>query len=268
MSTVGEILKNNRQEKGLTIETISIELMISKDILIKLENDEIKNDPDIVFYFGHLRSYANLLKLSPDELIQKFKDQISFEKITTKEISKPSFVENGFKFQKYISGSLILIVFVSFYFLFVNESNNETKYALIPDLPEAYVPIIEKSNLELSNNKKISNKVIQSNKEINIRASSVVASNNISEHNQNDHLVTLKLLNSTWVQIRDMSDNIILSKLMEKDEEFSYILGLDYNITAGNAGNILVLIDNNVRGKIGKYGEILDSYILDNNFKN
>ena len=150
MSTVGEILKNNRLEKRLTIEYISTELKISTEILIKLENDKIKNDPDIVFYFGHLRSYSNLLTLNTDELIEKFKEQISFEKITSKEISKPSFVDSGFRFQKYISGSLILIVFVSFYFLFVNESNNKTKYALIPDLPEAYIPVIEKSNLELS----------------------------------------------------------------------------------------------------------------------
>ena len=45
---------------------------------------------------------------------------------------------------------------------------------------------------------------------------------------------------------------------MDKDEEFSYELNLNYNITAGNAGNILVLIDGEVRGKIGKFGDILD----------
>ena len=30
-------------------------------------------------------------------------------------------------------------------------------------------------------------------------------------------------------------------------------------ITAGNAGNILVIINNDVRGKVGDYGEIIDS---------
>ena len=55
---------------------------------------------------------------------------------------------------------------------------------------------------------------------------------------------------------------------MEKDEEFSYDMNLEYNITSGNAGNILVIIDNNVRGKIGKYGDIVDSFILDKNFNN
>ena len=64
------------------------------------------------------------------------------------------------------------------------------------------------------------------------------------------------------------SNNIVLSKLMDKDEEFSYALKLNYNITAGNAGNILVLIDQDVRGKIGKYGDILDSFILYKDFTN
>ena len=81
-------------------------------------------------------------------------------------------------------------------------------------------------------------------------------------------IATLKMLNPTWVQLRDESNNIVLSKLMNKDEEFSYELNLNYNITAGNAGNILVLIDGQVRGKIGKYGDILDSFILYKDFTN
>ena len=81
-------------------------------------------------------------------------------------------------------------------------------------------------------------------------------------------VATLKILNPTWIQIRDKSNNIVLSKLMDKDEEFSYELKLNYNITAGNAGNILVLIDDEVRGKIGKYGDILDSFVLYKDFTN
>ena len=38
-------------------------------------------------------------------------------------------------------------------------------------------------------------------------------------------------------------------------------------VTAGNAGNILVIINNEVRGKIGKFGEVVDSITLDYNFK-
>ena len=68
------------------------------------------------------------------------------------------------------------------------------------------------------------------------------------------------------VTIKDSSDNIILSKLMEKNEEYTYDLNLNYTITSGNGGNILVLIDNSVRGKIAGYGGVIDSIIIDPRF--
>ena len=39
-------------------------------------------------------------------------------------------------------------------------------------------------------------------------------------------------------------------------------------LTAGNAGNIIVLLDGVVVGKAGKLGEVVDSLIIENNFKN
>ena len=80
--------------------------------------------------------------------------------------------------------------------------------------------------------------------------------------------LTLKIINPTWLQLRDQDNQIILSKLMNKNEEFSYRSNLNYSITSGNAGNILVLIDNNVKGRIGDVGEVVDSFVIDKNFKN
>ena len=155
---------------------------------------------------------------------------------------------------------MILTIFISFYYLFVNEKSGEKQYALVPEVPDIYVPVIEKAEINLLNNQ---------NQEINKKnISSANASNLVSVNEFSNKFITLKFLNSTWVQIRDKSDNIILSQLMEKDEEYSYGSNLGYNITAGNAGNILVLIDNDVRGKLGKYGEVLDSYVLDSKFNN
>ncbi|MFL2519961.1 MAG: hypothetical protein ACJ0RJ_00715 [Alphaproteobacteria bacterium] len=54
---------------------------------------------------------------------------------------------------------------------------------------------------------------------------------------------------------------------MDRGEEYNYDMSLQYNITAGNAGNILVIINQDVIGKIGKFGEVIDSVILDNSFK-
>ena len=40
----------------------------------------------------------------------------------------------------------------------------------------------------------------------------------------------------------------------------------NFNLTAGNAGNIIVSIDGVVKGKVGKLGEVVESLIIDSNF--
>ena len=266
MSKVGEILKKNREELGLTIDDICKELKISKEVIKNLENDQIKNNSDIIYHIGHLRAYANFINLNSSKIIENFKEQISFKKqVITDQISKPNFEVKMYNY-KILSSSLVVIIFFTFYLLFIDKEKNTSQYAMVPDLPESYIPIIEKSTLEISLENKIDKKNI-SNSFADISSSSAIASNKIEDVKTNK-VVTLKLLNPTWVQLRDNSDNIVISKLMEKDEEISYNMNLAYNITAGNAGNILVIIDNIVKGKIGKHGEIIDSFILDNNFNN
>ena len=55
---------------------------------------------------------------------------------------------------------------------------------------------------------------------------------------------------------------------MNKNDEYSYDLDLNYSITSGNAGHIMVLIDQKVRGKIGKKGQVVDSLVLNKDFSN
>ena len=262
MKTVGQILSIGRNSKNLSIKDIAIELKISTSIIIDLENDNIKNNSDIIFNIGHLRSYSNFLELDTDTIIEKFKDDLSFNSKEEKINITPIIENNFFKIEKFFAASIILIIFTSFYFIFIDEDKNEINFALVPDIPESFEPIVEKAdtfNSNLSQN----NDLEKSNL---INNSSVVASVEFDEDIST--IATLKMLNPTWLQLRDKSNNIVLSKLMDKDEEFTYELKLNYNITAGNAGNILVLIDGDVRGKLGKYGDIIDSFVLYKDFTN
>ena len=140
---------------------------------------------------------------------------------------------------------------------------------MVPDIPESAIPIIEKSNIDIISKKENKKDIDEFENIISFNNTSVVASTNIEKiKNYEESTITLKFLDSTWFQIRDNNNNIIISRLMKKNDEYTYGSNLNYSITAGNAGNILVMIDQNVRGKIGKYGEIIDSYVLDKNFTN
>ena len=135
MKTVGQILSIERNSKNLSISDISIELKISKSTIIDLENDNIKNNPDIIFNIGHLRSYSNFLKLDADTIIKKFKDQVSFNFKEEKKNITPIVENNFFKIEKFFAASIIFIIFTSFYFLFIDQNDDEINFALVPDIP-------------------------------------------------------------------------------------------------------------------------------------
>ena len=280
MEFIGEHLKNVRVKKNYKLSYISQELNISNEILSLIEDDNFPDYLDSVFLIGHIRSYAKFLDLNEKEIIDFFKIQISFNNIdNTKEISKPIKSDFFFSIPKSLAIFSIIVVASSFYFIFFNQNDFKSNFAITPDIPENLIANIEleemniillqkeKDNQKNINNKNESLSKINPNKEIEkISSSSAIASTPDKSSIFNDKIITLKFINSTWIQLRDKQENIIFSKLMNQNEEYSYYLSKNLNLTAGNAGNIIVSIDGVVKGKVGKLGEVVESLIIDINF--
>ena len=177
MKTVGQILSIERSSKNLSINDITTELKIPKNIIIDLENDKIKNNSDIIFNIGHIRTYSNFLELDTDLIIKQFKDQVSFNIKEEKKNITPIVENNFFKIEKFFAASIILIIFTSFYFLFIGQNDNEINFALVPDIPESLEPIVEKAN---TFNNNISQTSDVNNSDL-ITNSSAIASTEIEE---------------------------------------------------------------------------------------
>ena len=269
MDSIGQKLKKARKLKNLKISDVSKELRISEEILKNFETDNIQDDINTVFLIGHLRSYCGFLDLDQTEILRQFKDsQIRTNKLDI-EIKRPVDDKNFLFSNKLISFALIITIFSSFYFLFIEVDKPKREYALIPDLPENYIATIEKANVT-SSSKIIINEKNESDNLATLdntpNSSSAIAS--VSKNAENKSIITLKFLDDTWIQLRDVNDEIVLSQLMNKNDEYSYDVDLNYSITSGNAGHIMVLIDQTVRGKIGKKGEVVDSLVLNKEFIN
>ena len=270
MELVGQILKNNRERKKIILSDVSKELKISEEILNNIENSYLQNDIDIVFILGHVRAYCSFLNLDEIELVKKFKNDHLPKENKNFEIKRPRVEKNFFISNKIKSFCLILIIFSSFYFLFIEVEKTERKYAIIPDLPENYLSIVERANLDYQ----IQNKPIDKSEHKNFTKSDIDYSSSSAiaslpkDKNYKPMIITLKILNDTWVQIRNEDDEIIFSQLMNKNDEYSYDLESNYSITSGNAGHIMVFIDQKVRGKIGKKGQVVDSLVLNKDFSN
>jgi hypothetical protein len=262
LDSVGQILKKNREIKKLKISEVSKELNISETILNNFENDYNQENLDIVFMLGHLRSYIGYLDLDQKELIDKFKDQHFMNQTPSLEIKRPIDKKNVIFSNKVISFTLIVIIFSSFYLLFIQVEKPKREYALIPDLPENYISTIEEATVFSSSvNSVIKNDENNNLAKIDNTSSSTSANASLVKNENYKSTLTLKFLEDTWFQLRDVNDEIILSQLMNKNDEYSYDIDLNYSITSGNAGHIMVIIDQKVKGKLGKKGQVVDSLV-------
>jgi len=283
METVGKSFKNARKSQKIDLKTASQDLKISESFLGNIEKNQFPRYINDVYLIGHIRSYANYLKLDEKLLVENFKIQISFNHYNlNKEIQKLNTPVIHFSFFRALSFVSIIVISLSFYFLFIPSNDLQPEYAMTPSIPENLESSLEKIEMELSLQKEVivneldnasqiiadSSQIVEE-KDTLVSSTSVIASLPISnKNNLNDKIVTLKFLNPTWIQLRDSKNNIIISKLMTKKEEYSYQISENLNLTAGNAGNIIILFDGMVKGKAGKVGEVIDSLIIDNNFNN
>ena len=282
MKFVGQYLKEIRIKNNLTIEELCKELKINLNVIESLELDDFPEYLEPVYMMGHIRAYANLFNLDANDLIETYKIQISYSKLNeNKQVPKPVKTISLFSLTKTFYFASISIISISFYFMFVRPNNLDSQYAMTPDLPENLQYNLEEIELNLAlskeNNKDIKknfsndDEVIINLEEESIfsNSSSALASNPKDVIlKDDDYKITLHFLNPTWIQLIDNDDNIIISRLMNEDEKYSYYALENLSLTAGNAGNIIVSFNGKIVGKVGKAGDVVESFIIDNNFKN
>ncbi|MGE4589089.1 MAG: helix-turn-helix domain-containing protein [Acidaminococcaceae bacterium] len=77
MSSVGEILKNTREAKGITIEQVAEATSIRVLYLEAIENEKFNLVPGEVYLKGFIRNYANYIGLNGPAMVEKYKEQVA-----------------------------------------------------------------------------------------------------------------------------------------------------------------------------------------------
>ena len=274
MELVGQYLKKHRKSKKIDIIKISKELNISEQIIESIENNDFSADIGNVYWIGYIRSYAKLLKLNEKELIDQYKVQIFFREKQNITVPKPieNFeVLNFFLNYKLISVFSIILLSTAFYIMFIDDKDYSLNYAVISDVPENLQSEIEEFEFEtvlFDIKEERKTQYIDESKNIELTTSNKISGGlnaSIPSKNEDEDFknkILIKSLDSTWIQMRNNEDEIVLNKLLKKNEEYSYFLGDNYSITTGNAGNLIIFIDGEVKGKLGKKGEVIESIII------
>ena len=89
VSGLGALLRNERENRGLSHEQLSQVTRLRRHFLEALENEEWQNLPPSVFVKGFIRSYAKALGLDEDKLLELYKNAITEEEEPPTPIIEP-----------------------------------------------------------------------------------------------------------------------------------------------------------------------------------
>ncbi len=72
IESIGHRLKRGRKERGLSLSDVVKQLNLASEIVEALESDNTKALPGAVFVQGYLRSYAKIIKIDAEPLIEMY----------------------------------------------------------------------------------------------------------------------------------------------------------------------------------------------------
>lgn len=117
MRTVGEILRQKRQEKKLDLLTVAQITKIKLPYLEAIEDGNWSRLPPIPFTKGLIRNYAQCLGLNPNEILAVFRRQYDEQKEV--EPAKPPFIIQSFiRFTPTTLLRVALVVIVTIFLLY------------------------------------------------------------------------------------------------------------------------------------------------------
>ena len=248
---------NARKNKNLSIKEASQILNISEDIIYKFELGDLKIIEKDIFIAGHIKTYLNLIEVDPKLLINNYKSNKNTVKNSNLNIILP--------YNFTLSKNYILLISIILFFLilliyketktlnkkyifnaynkeFINTEKSEGEINGISE-QEKYIPKLENTKNKVDK-ESIINEIKTNNNE-----------KSISEIKETD-FIYIEASEESWVEIQDKNSKVLVSKIFNKNETIKLSYQKDLLLVTGNAGGIIIKINDNIINNIGKPGEV------------
>ena len=249
-------LKFAREDRSITIEQASKILNIHINVLENIENGEFDKLSNDVFTMGHIRTYLNWLGIDPKLINNERKkyDNINLNKKKYKVI-----LPNNLKISKFYISLISLVSFFLIIIIYKNITTIESKTYITIDTKkikdEVLIDKIEtKDKIETVEFDKKSEAINAPDslldKEIEIEDISL----NLKE--KSISFIYIKAISESWVEIQRYNTEIFVSKILKKGEELKLPYEKDLILVTGNAGGIIIHINDKIINNIGLVGEV------------
>ena len=269
--TVGEILRNKREEIGLSLDEISEKLNLDSNLIELLENNDFEKFKVETYLKGYLRAYSKLLGIDGDRIIKLYKESNPEKEPEILPDVKPKNQKNSsdrsVKLFSYIIGLSIALSMLIWYQknitikpdannnnignIELNKNNKingvDTSYKIIThsdywQWPIDNIPDRYRDSGENDNSKSVKNEKIKDNIKENVIQEEVLETEEspIYETQQSADTVVLNLSGDSWIEIYDREGNRLFLDLARSGK--NYIINGDspFDILLGAANEVSV----------------------------
>ena len=246
-----EEFKNNlkiaRESKNISIEEVSNLLKININILKNLENGKFHELANDVFIRGHIRTYLKWLGMDPSILVY-ISDSTAETNLETKINIKNTL--HTLKLSKFYISIIALILFVLIILFYKNMNKIETSiYENTLEVQED----LKESTIDNSELEKKPEAIIASKVKPNEELKKVAIPINTTEEIK---FIYISANTDSWIEIQKNNLEILVSKVLKKDEKIKILYEKGLILVTGNAGGIIIQINDKTINNIGMPGEV------------
>lgn len=293
--SVGDILRDCRLAKGLSIEDVAAAIHVRAIQLRAIEDNNIEALPGMTYAVGFVRSYANFLGLNGVEIVHKFKAEhgqapaqipLAFpEPVMESRMPDPMMIGIG---------AFLAVLVMTIWILYshgrsdsgamvetsppapVTASSPDTAPDTAPETvaetPGSSAPVTAAAPEAVPAPSPVMTPVIPVPEAVVSAAPAEqppmqavyvpIVPEPVINIKRGKGRIVLKANQASWIQITDGHDAIIYKKVLRPGEQYDVPDQADLSLVTANAGGIDIYVDNQIVQPIGKPGEIVRGIML------
>ena len=245
-----ELKKNiqlSRKAKNITIKQAAETLHIDINILKDFESGEFNKLQNDVFIEGHIRTYLKWLGIDPSLIFDKNKN-IEVSKLN---IKKPKIaVSYRLKVSKFSISLISLILFIAIILIYKNINKVDSLTNVNTNKIQESLKEDKIANLKL---KKASEAINISEEGLDEEIKNKGMPENIAEEN---NYISIEAIEDTWIEIQRNNLEVLVTKIIKKNEELKILYEKNLTLVTSNAGSIIIHINGKTINNIGMPGEV------------
>lgn len=127
---VGDILRNERESKGLTVQAVADAIHLSVRQIDALETNDFGALPEPVTTRGFIRSYAKFLETDSEPLLSNYRELVPHQNpnaiVMNSNVNKVISVQEQSPWLMYILGSIVVLLLLVVWFYYMDNVNDWT----------------------------------------------------------------------------------------------------------------------------------------------